>query len=121
MNIMPGEYGNPDNPETEVSADLDAGYFLKKLKSLYTPKMWRGKRITGAGTGLGFEENAEAGTSEMKVFEYNKTYSEEDIRKLATPVNHQVEYLVADTPDMEYWFVREGHYWKLSHTWKPRE
>jgi len=52
-----------------------------------------------------------------RLFEYNKTYSEDDILKVATPVNHQGEYLIADSPNIEYWFIRDGHFWKLDHTW----
>lgn len=53
----------------------------------------------------------------MKSFEYDKEYTEEQILAKATPVTHQDKCLIADTPDVEYWFVRSGHYWKLSHTW----
>jgi hypothetical protein len=50
-------------------------------------------------------------------FKSNQIYTEDEIITKATPVNHFDEYLVADTPSTEYWFIREGHYWKLSHTW----
>ena len=52
-----------------------------------------------------------------RLFEYNKTYTEEDILAVASPVNRQGKYLVADSPDTEYWFVRDGHFWELDHTW----
>jgi hypothetical protein len=50
-------------------------------------------------------------------FEYKREYTEEQISAKVTPVNHQGEFLIADTPDKEYWFKRDGHYWKLDHTW----
>ena len=53
----------------------------------------------------------------MNRFQYNVEYTEEQILAVATPVNHQDEYLVADTPETEYWFKRKGHYWELSHVW----
>jgi hypothetical protein len=51
------------------------------------------------------------------IFKYNQQYTEKEILHNATPVNYQDEFLIADTPFREYWFIREGHYWKLSHTW----
>ena len=51
------------------------------------------------------------------IFHSGKTYSEDEITKEATPITHDGDYLIADTPDREYWFLREGHFWKLDHTW----
>jgi len=51
----------------------------------------------------------------MSGFEYDVEYTEIQILETATPVNHQDEYLVADTPETEYWFKRRGHFWELSH------
>lgn len=51
------------------------------------------------------------------LFKYHQTYSEDEISQKATPITHQDEYLIADTPTIEYCFIRDGHYWKLSHTW----
>lgn len=51
------------------------------------------------------------------LFEYDVGYTEEEILDKATPVNHQDKYIVADTPETEYWFTQSGHYWKLNHTW----
>lgn len=53
----------------------------------------------------------------MREFQYGVVYTEDEILKVASPVNHQDEYLVADTPSTEYWFQRSGHYWELSHVW----
>lgn len=54
----------------------------------------------------------------MDIFEYGTEYTYEQIYEKATPVTYQDEYLIADTADTKYWFLRSGHYWKLDHTWR---
>ena len=56
---------------------------------------------------------------DKRIFRSDKAYTEEEISKSASPVNHDESsgMLIADTPEREYWFRREGHYWRLDHTW----
>jgi len=45
LDIMPGEYSDPNEEGMLDNASYHAQYLLKKLNSVYTPKIWRGKKI----------------------------------------------------------------------------
>lgn len=53
---------------------------------------------------------------EQESFKYLRTYSYEEIYEVATPVILHGAYLIADTPGKQYWFVRDGHFWRLDHS-----
>jgi len=65
----------------------------------------------------GVKEVSKGGNREVEKFQYNMEYTEDQVLTVVPSASRQDEYLVADTPETEYWFKRSGHCWKLSHVW----
>ena len=52
-----------------------------------------------------------------RTFNSGQIYSESEIRAIASDADFQAQYLIANAPDAEYWFVAKDGGWVVDHTW----
>ena len=57
-----------------------------------------------------------------RTFNSEQIYTESEIRSVCPGAEFQDKegggrYLIAEASDSEYWFLPEGHGWKVDHTW----